>query len=158
MSGFEVAGLTLAVFSAAIQCLGGRKAITGVVHRSTDFKSLNRKTRMKLFLQEKHFAYQCQRLLAGLRSKTEIDAMFGDDNEERPCWKDGEWETEWRDYLGDAFNETTTAIELVLLEFDSIRKLLDKSDPSRFSVSASESVSYHDSHKAVRCAPCYLPP
>jgi hypothetical protein len=95
-----VAGLTLAVFSAAIQCLGGRKAITGVVRRSTDFKSLNRKTRMKLLLQEKHSAYRCQRLLAGLRSKTEIHAMFGDENDDNPCWKDGEWETELRDYLG----------------------------------------------------------
>lgn len=142
MSGFEVAGLTLAIFSAAIQCLGGRNAIIGVVRRSADFKSLNRKTRMKLFLQEKHFMYQCQRLLIGLRSMTEIEAMFADENEGSPCWQDEKWERELQDYLGDAFNETTTAIELVLLEFDAIRKLLDRCDCPKSGVSASESVGY----------------
>jgi hypothetical protein len=85
MSGFEVAGLVLAIFSATVQCLGGRKAITGVVRYSAEFKNLNRKTRIKLFLQEKHFTYQCQRLLAGLRSKAEIEAMFGDEDEKNPC-------------------------------------------------------------------------
>lgn len=154
MSGFEVAGLTLAIFSAAIQCLGGRKAITGIVRCSADFKRLNRKTRMKLFLQEKHFTYQCQRLLVGLRSKAEIDAMFGDENESNPCWEDGNWESELRDYLGDAFDETTTAIELALLEFDAIRKLLDKSGSLRSGVSASESVSYHTNLEGTRCEDC----
>ncbi len=143
MSGFEVAGLTLAVFSAAIQCLGGRKAITGVVRRSADFKCLNRKLRMKLFLQDKNFTYQCQRLLAGLRSKAEIDAMFGDENKDNPCWKDENWEKELQDYLGEAFNEITTAIELVLDEFNAIGKLLDKSDSPKSGISASDSVSYH---------------
>jgi hypothetical protein len=154
MSGFEVAGLVLAIFSAAVQCLGGRKAITSVVRCSADFKNLNRKTRMKLFLQEKHFTYQCQRLLAGLRSKTEIEAMFGDEDEGKPCWKDGDWERELREYLGDAFDETTTAIELVLLEFDAIRKLLDKSDSPRSGVSASESVSYQTDLEGIKCEDC----
>lgn len=154
MSGFEVTGLTLAIFSAAIQCLGGRKAIAGVVRRSADFKNLNRKTRMKLFLQEKHFTYQCQRLLAGLRSKTEIDAMFGDEDEGNPCWKDEDWERELRDYLGGAFDETTTAIELVLLEFNDIRKLLDKCDSLKSGVSASESVGYHPNLEGAKCEDC----
>jgi hypothetical protein len=121
MSGFEVAGLVLAIFSATVQCLGGRKAITGVVRCSAEFKNLNRKTRMKLFLQEKHFTYQCQKL---------------------------------REYLGDAFDETTTAIELVLLEFDAIRKLLDKSDSPRSGVSASESVSYQTDLEGTKCEDC----
>jgi hypothetical protein len=109
---------------------------------------------MKLFLQEKHFTYQCQRLLVGLRSKTEIDAIFGDENESNPCWEDGNWESELRDYLGDAFDETTTAIELALLEFDAIRKLLDKSGSLRSGVSASESVSYHTNLEGTRCEDC----
>jgi hypothetical protein len=154
MSGFEVVGLALAIFSAAIQCLGGRKAITCVVRCSADFKRLNRKTRMKLFLQEKNFTYQCQRLLVGLRSKTEIDTMFGDENESNPCWKDENWERELRDYLGDAFEETTTAIELALLEFDAIRKLLDKSGSFKSGVSASESVSCHTNLEGTKCEDC----
>jgi hypothetical protein len=151
MSGFEVAGLTLAIFSAVIQCLGGRKAITGIIRRSADFKRLNRKTRMKLFLQEKNFTYQCQRLLGGLRSKTEIDDMFENEDEENGIWKDDDWEKELRDYLGDSFDEITTAIELVLLDFDNMRKLLEESDSHRFGISASELVGYHVNPDRAEC-------
>jgi hypothetical protein len=70
--------------------------------------------------------------------------MFGDEDEGNPCWKDKGWERELRDYLGDAFDETTTAIELVLLEFDAIRTLLDKSDSIKSGVSAAESVGHHN--------------
>ena len=149
-----MAGITLAILNAVVQCLGGRKAIAGVVRRSADFKILNRKTRMKLFLQEKEFMYQCQRLLAGLRSKSEIDAMFGEENEGNPFWKDDSWEKQLHDYLGVAFDDITTATQLVLLELDAIRKSLDKSDSPRSGVSASESVGDNTNPEGDRSDDC----
>ena len=80
--------------------------------------------------------------------------MFGDENEDNPCWKDDDWEKELQDYLGEAFNETTTAIELVLLEFDAIRKLLDKSESPKSGISASESVGYHDTSRIQNGGDC----
>jgi hypothetical protein len=80
--------------------------------------------------------------------------MFGDEAEGSPCWKDEKWKKDLRKYLGESFDVTITTIELVLLEFDVIRKLLDKSGSFKSGISASESVGCNVNVKYEKVKDC----
>ncbi|KZF24705.1 hypothetical protein L228DRAFT_245693 [Xylona heveae TC161] len=140
MSALDAVSLGISVVSLGIECLGGKKAILGLVRSTNQIKGINLRIRTELFMWKERFIQQCIKLLAGLKTKEEVQAMFVDDNVgDLNVWQDSAWESQLRAHLGENFEAAMNAIALCIYSFGDIQKALEKTSSSGKGISFTES-------------------
>lgn len=104
------------------QLLGTRKDGVSVFQSTAKFQKSIGKIRKKLFIKKQDFSFNFKRLLSGLVSESDVEALI--DDPKHSLWTDPDFEEDLKRHLGQNFDEAMTALKQVGDSLEDIERTL----------------------------------